>query len=300
MPGFPKKLRDPAIPGAEIITTAALGDITGDGKLDIVTPTQEFDDNPSAPADPRRRRGRRLLQLPHQLPRQRARRQRPRVRGRPQRQRAAGLADGAERHRARRAAVRRPGRRPRPRERRHRPRARGDRQRRQRRRDGHQRRRLERRAVRLRAGGRRARRQVEGAQPVREPDRRQHRRRRRARGHQGRRDAEPGRQPRRRRSGQNLPYNHVVQAWNAADRRLAADLPAGGRGLPAPVQPDGRRRLRRARQRGRRRHRPLLPAQLQRGRASRAPAGRSSPAAGSSPRRRSATRTATATSRSRR
>jgi hypothetical protein len=52
VPGFPKKLRDPGIPGAEIITTAALGDISGDGKLDIVTPTQEFDDNPSAPQTP--------------------------------------------------------------------------------------------------------------------------------------------------------------------------------------------------------------------------------------------------------
>ena len=102
------------IPGAEIITTAALGDVNGDGKLDIVTPTQEFDDNPSAPETPGRR-GRRLLGLPHQLPRQRARRQRPHLRGRPRRQRAAGLAHGAERDRARRAAVRRPRRGPRPR-----------------------------------------------------------------------------------------------------------------------------------------------------------------------------------------
>jgi hypothetical protein len=52
LPGFPKKLQSAGIPGAEIITTAALGDITGDGKLDIVTPTQEFDDNPSAPETP--------------------------------------------------------------------------------------------------------------------------------------------------------------------------------------------------------------------------------------------------------
>jgi len=52
LPGFPKKLSDPSIPGAEIITTAALGDISGDGKPDIVTPTQEFDDNPSAPQTP--------------------------------------------------------------------------------------------------------------------------------------------------------------------------------------------------------------------------------------------------------
>ena len=50
--GFPKKLQSSGIPGAEIITTAALGDISGDGQLDIVTPTQEFDDNPSAPQTP--------------------------------------------------------------------------------------------------------------------------------------------------------------------------------------------------------------------------------------------------------
>ncbi len=50
--GFPRKLQDPGIPGAEIINTAALGDITGDGRPDIVSPTAEFDDNPSAPATP--------------------------------------------------------------------------------------------------------------------------------------------------------------------------------------------------------------------------------------------------------
>jgi hypothetical protein len=52
--GFPKLLRDgdPSVPGAEIITTPAVGDITGDGKPDIVSPTQEFDDNPSAPQTP--------------------------------------------------------------------------------------------------------------------------------------------------------------------------------------------------------------------------------------------------------
>ena len=107
LPGFPKKLQSSGIPGAEIITTAALGDVTGDGKIDIVTPTQEFDDNPSAPADPRRRRGGRLLQHPHEHPRERARRQRARVRARPQRQHPARLADRAERDRPRRAAVRR-------------------------------------------------------------------------------------------------------------------------------------------------------------------------------------------------
>jgi uncharacterized repeat protein (TIGR01451 family) len=47
--GFPKKLRDPNLDGAEIITTAALGNMTGDSKPEIVTPTQEFDDNPGAP-----------------------------------------------------------------------------------------------------------------------------------------------------------------------------------------------------------------------------------------------------------
>jgi hypothetical protein len=53
LPGFPKLLRDPSTDaGAEIITTPALGDITGDGKPDIVTPTQEFDDDPSAPQTP--------------------------------------------------------------------------------------------------------------------------------------------------------------------------------------------------------------------------------------------------------
>ena len=50
--GFPVKLRDPTLPGAEIITTPAVGDITGDGRPEIVTPTAEFDDNPSAPGAP--------------------------------------------------------------------------------------------------------------------------------------------------------------------------------------------------------------------------------------------------------
>ena len=49
LPGFPRKLRDPALDGAEIITTAALGNITGGGGPEIVSPTQEFDDNPGAP-----------------------------------------------------------------------------------------------------------------------------------------------------------------------------------------------------------------------------------------------------------
>ena len=82
--------------------------------------------------------------------------------------------------------------------------------------------------------------------------------------------------------GQNLPYNHVVQAWNA---QTGASLPTFPQAvedfqlLSSPAVADvsdspGNEVARR--------HRPLLPAQLQRGRASRAPAGRSSPAAGSS------------------
>ena len=40
LPGFPKLLKDarPDVPGAEIINTPAVGDITGDGKPDIVVP----------------------------------------------------------------------------------------------------------------------------------------------------------------------------------------------------------------------------------------------------------------------
>ena len=52
LPGFPAKLRDPTLAGAEIITTPAVGDITGDGRPEIVTPTAEFDDNPAAPGAP--------------------------------------------------------------------------------------------------------------------------------------------------------------------------------------------------------------------------------------------------------
>ena len=47
--GFPKKLEDPALVGAEIITTPAVGDIAGDSRAEIVTPTQEFD--PAQPPD---------------------------------------------------------------------------------------------------------------------------------------------------------------------------------------------------------------------------------------------------------
>ena len=50
---FPVKLEDPALAGAEIITTPAIGDITGDGRPEIVTPTQEFEpaSPPSGPQD---------------------------------------------------------------------------------------------------------------------------------------------------------------------------------------------------------------------------------------------------------
>ncbi len=51
--GFPVKLRDPSLVGAEIITTPAVGDIAGDSRPEIVTPTQEFDpaSPPSGPQD---------------------------------------------------------------------------------------------------------------------------------------------------------------------------------------------------------------------------------------------------------
>ena len=49
LPGWPVKLRDPSLPGAEIITAPAVGDIAGDGRPELVTPTQEFDDAAAAP-----------------------------------------------------------------------------------------------------------------------------------------------------------------------------------------------------------------------------------------------------------
>jgi Subtilase family len=54
LPGFPKKLRVPAenLDGAEIINAAAVGNVTGDEEPEIVVPTAEFDDNPSAPNPP--------------------------------------------------------------------------------------------------------------------------------------------------------------------------------------------------------------------------------------------------------
>jgi hypothetical protein len=48
--GFPLKLRDPALPGAEIITTPAVGELVPGGRPEIVTATQEFDEDPTAPA----------------------------------------------------------------------------------------------------------------------------------------------------------------------------------------------------------------------------------------------------------
>ncbi len=52
LPGFPSKLRDPTVPGAEIINTAAVGNIAGDSRPEIVVPTAEFDPNPTAPGAP--------------------------------------------------------------------------------------------------------------------------------------------------------------------------------------------------------------------------------------------------------
>ena len=100
--------------------------------------------------------------------------------------------------------------------------------------------------------------------------------------------------------GQNLPYNHVVQAWNAQTGAVAADLPAGGRGLPAALEPGGRGRVRRRRARRSWSAPGSTTCATSTSPGSRAPAGPSSPAAGSSRRRRSATRTATASSRWRR
>ena len=56
LPGFPRKLqRSRASPGAEIINTPAVGDITGDGRPEIVTPTARVRRQPAAPGDARRR-----------------------------------------------------------------------------------------------------------------------------------------------------------------------------------------------------------------------------------------------------
>jgi hypothetical protein len=63
LPGFPVRLRERDGSGspipcsadfecAEIINTAAIGDIAGDGRPEIVVPTAEFDNSPSAPDPP--------------------------------------------------------------------------------------------------------------------------------------------------------------------------------------------------------------------------------------------------------
>jgi hypothetical protein len=62
LPGFPVRLRESDGGGpipcsgdfecAEIINTAAIGNIAGDARPEIVVPTAEFDDNPSAPEPP--------------------------------------------------------------------------------------------------------------------------------------------------------------------------------------------------------------------------------------------------------
>ena len=51
---FPKKLKDPTenLAGAEIVNTPAVGDIAGDDRPEIVVPSAEFDPNPSAPTTP--------------------------------------------------------------------------------------------------------------------------------------------------------------------------------------------------------------------------------------------------------
>ena len=52
LPGFPSKVKDPALDGAEIINTAAIGNIAGDDRPEIVVPTAEFDADPTAPGAP--------------------------------------------------------------------------------------------------------------------------------------------------------------------------------------------------------------------------------------------------------
>ena len=116
-----------------------------------------------------------------------------------------------------------PGRGPRPRERRHRPRARGDRQRRDRRRDRHQRRRLERRRSttpsRRAASTSTSRRCINlfenpiaaNIDGVAGPG-----------DHQGRRDAQPAREPRRRRSARTCPTTTSCRPGTA---QTGASLP---------------------------------------------------------------------------
>ena len=52
LPGFPRKLKDGDLDGAEIITTPAVGDLAGDRRPELVTPTAELDDNAQAPGQP--------------------------------------------------------------------------------------------------------------------------------------------------------------------------------------------------------------------------------------------------------
>ena len=273
-------------PAREIITTAALGDMSGDGKLDIVTPTAEFDDNPSAPQTPGSRRGRRLLATSSRTSSPtcwaaaaactrstatatccRAGRPRPtgscRTRCRssarawttssrnvdadPELEAIGNVASGDV------TATNGNG--------------------------------SQRRAVRLRAGGRRARGQVEGAQPVREPDRREHRRRRRARGDQGRRDAQPAREPRRR--GRPEPALQPRRAGLERARPARRCRPSRRRSRTSSCCPARWSRTSPTRPATRSSSAPgSTTCATSTWPASRAPAGRSSPAAGSSPRRR--------------
>ncbi len=50
--GFPSKLDSAGVDGAEIITTAAAGNVAGDARPEIVVSTSEFDPNPAAPGTP--------------------------------------------------------------------------------------------------------------------------------------------------------------------------------------------------------------------------------------------------------
>ena len=161
------------------------------------------------------------------------------------------------------------------------PQARGDRQRRERRRDGHERRRLEPVDYDSQPARRRGRRQVEGDQPVREPDRRQHRRRAGPRDHQGRRDAQPGREPGRRGRARTCPTTtssrpgtrRPARRCRASRRRSrTTSCSRARRSRTSPTRPATRSSSGPA----------STTCATSTSRASRAPAGRSSPAAGSS------------------
>ena len=66
--------------------------------------------------------------------------------------------------------------------------------------------------------------------------------------------------------GQNLPYNHVLQAWTGGSGESLPDYPQAIEDYQYSDQPGGRRRLRRPRNGGDRRHRPLPDPQHQRDR----------------------------------